>query len=117
MQVKAAQYGWRDAREPSFDVAGVAEAYRDRLRAFFQTPERTIDHESLADFLCYGSGERKVADPRPAMERLGHGLSTVRFRRPMGPEVVAAETEMLDTLLIQSDQQNMVTSRFLALLS
>lgn len=107
----------RSASDPAASVLAVAEDYRARLRRFFETPERTVDLESLADFLCIPEGVEKRADPRPATERLQAGLATVRFRRPASEAVsLDDETTLLDTALAQSDHQNMVTARFMALL-
>jgi hypothetical protein len=108
----------RSASDPSASVLAVAEAYRARLQAFFRAPESTVDCDSLADFLCYPEGAEKRADPRPAEVRLVDGLAGVRFRRPAGADPIQSghETTLLDSLLAQSDHQNLVTARFLGLL-
>lgn len=111
------RHSLRSAADPAASVLAVAEGYRARLRQFFETPERTVDLDSLADFLCLPEGTEKRADPRPATERLHDGLASVRFRRPSGGGIsLDAEATLLDTALAQSDHQNMVTARFMALL-
>ncbi len=100
--------------------------YTQRLQAFFATPEHTVDVDSLCDFLQYRPGTRKQAstDTRPASERLQHILSGIKFKRLDDYNHVSHQEnddvhslELLDTLIAQSDQQNMITSRFMALLN
>ncbi len=107
----------RSASDPATSVLAVAEDYRARLQRFFNTPERTVDLDSLADFLCLTEGAEKRADARPARERLETGLATVRFCRPAAqPASLVDEAALLETALAQSDHQNMITARFMALL-
>jgi hypothetical protein len=94
-----------------------AAFYHDRLKSFFKTPDNSLNLECLADFLHYKPHQEKIETPTG--NRLATLMQGIKFYRD--PVVAQAGTapsspQFLNTLIAQSDHQNQVTAKFLALL-
>lgn len=98
-------------------VQSNAAFYHDKLKSFFKTPDNSLSLECLADFLHYQPHQEKTETPTG--NRLATLMQGIKFYRD--PVVAQAGTsssspQFLNNLIAQSDHQNQVTAKFLALL-